>query len=1036
MPFLFPGIHFDPREPIPPGFENYDLHLAAQADVQFHDAGHNHPDPVLQVHPHKLQLNEHDQHEQRGFLPPLSATVNIQIVHDTAKFTVTHLFRNQSSAIKQGVYHFPLPLEATVTEFNCRIGTTRIIRGKVKPKEDARRDFDNAVRQDRTGGLVEQQTAEVFRTTLGNIPANTEMRAELSFVCLLKHRTSVDREVFTLIVPTYIAPRYGDLPPGVQAGDQGLQFLGLEVDLLTAEELVSVNSDTHTIAYQRGAGQRLCQRWEDFIMRRDDPSTNLRTAVIKLEEGRTTLDKDLILTIDTALANNAETPQACLEIHPRFENHKAIMLSLPSNFMLQAETFSHDGEIIFVADRSGSMSDKIESLKSAMMFFINGIPENRPFNIWCFGSNFTSMWQQSRAFNEANKREATDYVRKEFASDMGGTEILPALRAIYNARVGYHSMDVIVLTDGQVWEPAKTINFVKEKWKMSEGMIRFFSLGIGAAVSHELVEGIAKAGGGYAEVITSASGGGWEDRIVAMLKAATTGHIGLFQMELEWQKNQGFEGLQLPNYQQSPVNVSAISPFIRNRVFILFDSGTQSPGLEAVVLKARGANGVNVTKRVPLRQLHLPDSTIHKLAVRALLGDLERGDSRLHQSRPIDVTQATFDQLVRDEAVNLGCKWSLVSKWTSLYAVEEEIAEPNDEGMGLDFEDARANDELWDALLLPRGALNLNAGRLLAGARVGAELGESEDEESGSETDSTDLEPRSRFGGRSSQSDDSDDSDGGHNNPGHGAGGGNAGDAGIDKGSGDNGQQRERDPPRDGVPRNDAQGHSRGGKNLDRTSFPRAESAEPTPTEFGLTDWSRPLPTVQQSQGWESTASREPIMPSVPPVPASQFRHNPFLHSSSYSPFLHSPSYSPFLHSSSYSPFPHSSSYSPLESPRSGSTWASISDQDSPHHKSSVPAPQFRSNPLPLRSPGGRRAGISGRDSRLSDRDSRLSDLDFLLSDLDSRLSDHDSRLGDRDSRLGNLDSRLSNCDFRLSNRDSRISDLDSRLSDRSCKSH
>lgn len=62
---------------------------------------------------------------------------------------------------------------------------------------------------------MEQQTAEVFRITLGNIPANTEIRAELSFVCLLKHRTLVDREVFTLIVPTYIAPRYGDLPPGV-----------------------------------------------------------------------------------------------------------------------------------------------------------------------------------------------------------------------------------------------------------------------------------------------------------------------------------------------------------------------------------------------------------------------------------------------------------------------------------------------------------------------------------------------------------------------------------------------------------------------------------------------------------------------------------------------------------------------------------------------------------------------------------------------------------------------------------------------------
>jgi len=362
-----------------------------------------------------------------------------------------------------------------------------------------------------------------------------------------------------------------------------------------------------------------------------------------------------------------------------------------------------------------------------------------------------------------------------------------------------------------------------------------------------------------------------------------------------------------------------------------------------------------------------------------------------------------------------------VSKWTSLYAVEEETAEPNDEGMGLDFEDARAN-ELGDALLFPRGALNLNAGGLLAGARVGAELEESEDEESGSETDSTDLEPRLRFGGRPSQSDDSDDSDGGHNNPGHGAGGGDAGDAGIDKGSGDNGQgqQRERDLPRDGVPRNDAQGHSRGGKNLDRTSFPRAESAEPTSTEFGLADWSRPLPTVQQSQGWESAASREPIMPSVPPVHASQFRHNPPLHSSSYSP---------------------------LESPRSGSTWASISDQDSPPYKSSAPAPQSwmlpryrwasisdrdsRLTDRDYRRLGDRDSRLSDRDSRLSDRDSRLTGRDSRLTDRDSRLTDRDPQLTDRDSRLTDRDSRLSNRDSRLGNRDSRLGDRDSRLSDR-----
>lgn len=860
---MFPGIRFDPREPIPPGFDNYDMHIAVQPDVPFHRVRrHRHPDARALFRP--VELDARDQREepsrQQGFLPPVSAKVNIQVVHDTAKFTVTHIFCNVSSVIKHGVYQFPLPLEATITEFNCRIGQTRMVRGKVKPKEEARREFEDVVRQNRTGGLLEQQTPEIFTTTLGNIPAKTEVRAELSFVCLLKHKISVDCEVFTLTVPTYIAPRYGDLPPGVVAEPQEIKTLSLEVDVLTAEELVSVNSDTHIISYQTGAGQRPCQTWQDFIMRGDDRSADLRSAMVKLLHGCTTLDKDLVLTIHTALGDKAEIPQACLEIHPNFENHKALMLTLPSNFMLQAERFNHNGEIIFVADRSGSMSDKIQSLKKAMMFFINGIPKNRPFNIWCFGSNFTSMWPKSKVFNEESKQEATDYVCHRFASDMGGTEILPALEAIYNARGSYHSMDIIVLTDGQVWRPVETINFVKEKWKMSEGIIRFFSLGIGAAVSHELVEGIAKAGGGYAEVITSASSGGWEDRVVAVLKAATTSHAGPFRMELEWQENEDFQRLQNSKYRQSPVDLSAISPFIRNRLFLLLDSGDPIPELKAIVLKARGANGTDINRMVLPRQLHLPDSTIHKLAARALLGDLERGESCLHQNTGINAMQATLDKLVRDEAVTLGCKYSLVSKWTSLYAVEEESPEPNDEEMDLNIENIRPNDEPKDILLLPRGALGLNPGGLLDGAEVDTELDDSE-EEGETDTDTADSEQDARFDrgpGDGGESDD--DSDGDGDNPDHGGGGGNAGNAGMDAWAGEGRKGgEERDPPQDRAPHNDTQGNLAEGNNRERAPCERAPYPE--------ADSCNSLSAAQQSRGWEFTATREAIIPSVPPLP-------------------------------------------------------------------------------------------------------------------------------------------------------------------------
>jgi hypothetical protein len=93
--------------------------------------------------------------------------------------------------------------------------------------------------------------------------------------------------------------------------------------------------------------------------------------------------------------------------------------------------------------------------------------------------------------------------------------------------------DIVILTDGEVWRLDETIDFVQQKRRETEGRVRFFALGIGNAVSHELVEGIAKVGGGYAEVIPAASQGGWEDRVVAMLRAALVGHTGPLRIEFE-----------------------------------------------------------------------------------------------------------------------------------------------------------------------------------------------------------------------------------------------------------------------------------------------------------------------------------------------------------------------------------------------------------------------------------------------------------------------------------------------------------------------
>ncbi len=471
------------------------------------------------------------QKEGRNVLPPLSVAVNASIVQDTARVSVTQNFWNDSAVpIKQAAFAFPLPAGCTVTSFSCTIGTNKTINGVVKPKEEAREAFNDHIRKHNTAaGLLEQGNPEIFTTTLGNIPDQTTVRIEIAYISILKHRFTDSKNVTTLILPTSIAPRYGDPPEEFKnAATAKLgEGLTLEVDVVESDKITSITSPSHPISADRQWGTHQAATGADT-------SRVVQTSCVRLEPGSQLLDKDFVLDIVTAPSGDTETPQAWLEEHPSLPSHKALMLTLPPSFLTKTSPPMQRSEIIFLADRSGSMSDKIPSLKSSMQFFLKGIPVGRRFNIWCFGSRYNSWQQNSVDYTEENLQAALAWVQSTFAADMGGTELLPAVKAVVSARDKALMTDVIILTDGQTWHFDQTLAYIQTTRNQTEGRVRFFALGIGYAVSHALVDGIAKAGGGYAEVVQDASRGGWEDRVVSMTKAAlTSAHLGPLRLEFD-----------------------------------------------------------------------------------------------------------------------------------------------------------------------------------------------------------------------------------------------------------------------------------------------------------------------------------------------------------------------------------------------------------------------------------------------------------------------------------------------------------------------
>jgi len=356
----------------------------------------------------------------------------------------------------------------------------------------------------------------------------------------------------------------------------------------------------------------------------------VETALIQLWSSSTSLGRDFVLDIATRHDGENEAPQAWMEEHPTLPSQRALMVTLPPKVLGQAghrgTAADGKGEVIFLADQSGSMSDKIRSLKSAMQFFLKGILLGTKFNIWSLGSRYRSWCPRSVDYDEASLDAALAYVDKTFDADLGGTELFPAIQAVVAARDKARMTNVIVLTDGQTWRLDATLVFIQQTRVRNKGRVRFFSLSIGDGVLHARVEGIAKAGGSYAEVIPSSVRDGVGGP--RCLDAA---------------------GLPLDRPPQP-----AVLELFRKPQPTWHRDVSQAP-----------------LPRV-LAALPKKSTTIHKLAARPLLHGLERGPSHLHlgQSGAYRGIWAETS-LIKREAEAIACRWGLVSKWTSFFLREE-----------------------------------------------------------------------------------------------------------------------------------------------------------------------------------------------------------------------------------------------------------------------------------------------------------------------------------------------------------------------------
>lgn len=454
----------------------------------------------------------------RKHLPQLNVNVHTTILDTTTRTALTQTFINPSKddGLDEVNYVFPLYDGVSVVGFKCTIAD-RIINGVVKERQSAKTLYAEAKARGETAALLEQshQASDAFSTTIGNVPAGETALIEITFLGELKHDAEIDGVRFT--IPTHVARRYGDaasLQGNSPLLEEGISIT-IDAEMPDCSSIKSINSPSHPISVSIGTTSQAAAA---------EPS--LSKASVTLSQGSASLDQDFIIHVVTT---KIDEPVAFLETHPTIPNQRALIATFVPKFKLPAEK----PEIVFLCDRGGSMKGKLNDLIRALNIFLKSLPIGIKFNICSFGSRFSFLWPESKTYNQETLDEAVSHVQL-FDAKYGGTHMYGPIEAIFQQRSKDMNLEVFLITDGQIASQQELFTLINKEVAKSKNAVRIFTLGVGSGVSSALIEGVARAGNGFAQMVTDSEK--MDKKVVRMLKGALLPHISDYSLEIKYEK--------------------------------------------------------------------------------------------------------------------------------------------------------------------------------------------------------------------------------------------------------------------------------------------------------------------------------------------------------------------------------------------------------------------------------------------------------------------------------------------------------------------
>lgn len=394
-------------------------------------------------------------------LPIKSINIDTKINGQIATTHLEQIFRNDTNGTLEGTYLFPIPEAASIIEFAIWDGNNRLV-GEVRSREEARRIYDEIVRRQRDPGLLEYAGKNLFQASIFPIPPHSDKKLEMTYTQVLVAESGT------------VSYRY---PLGTGRQMVSIGTVSGRVDIDSKDPVRNVYSPSHDIALAHHGAR------------------NARVS-FEVAAGREPQDFQLFY----ALSKDDFGLSLLTYREPGKDGYFLLMLS-PKDELTEQEYAAKD--IVFVLDTSGSMADagKMEKARAALLFGIKSLRPDDRFNVISFAGEERLMENGLIAADERGLARGERFARSLRAS--GGTNINDSLLAgLKQFDQSSRPQILVFMTDGLPTVGETNIDRIVENSRKDRPVrVRLFTFGVGYDVNTALLDKLASENNGAADYV-------------------------------------------------------------------------------------------------------------------------------------------------------------------------------------------------------------------------------------------------------------------------------------------------------------------------------------------------------------------------------------------------------------------------------------------------------------------------------------------------------------------------------------------------------